>query len=369
MYKLKQALDSNNNIFYVICFNDIPDFYLSLYLKQKSINKTKTPKTYGEKLTFFLNYHYKQNINYSEIDLQSIQKFFLYLINFNSEDNFSNIPRVSYSTIITYKSAIIDFYKFYSAHKNDNILKLDTKRNLVKNNISWKEVQETIKITLNIYLKKYKLNNKEYIKEYTSEEIKAIYSQLNSLRNKSIFLLSLHGMRIDEILSITLDSYNGFLETVSPTRSKGKNSLDKQRSIVLNEQCIKVIENYILNERNIALQKVIYNSPYLFVNLKINKYDKKLTPLSYINFYNSFLSAAKRANISNYVRIHSGRSHRASELLDFMNNDKINFTDEYLRQIMGWNNIESSKPYIEHKNRKKALDISREIAKMKKKMF
>ena len=368
MYKLKEALDSNQNLFYVLCLEDIPDFYLSLYLKQKSINSFKTSKTYGEKLAFFLNHFHKKNLHYSELNLISFKNFFLYLLNFNLNDDFSNIPRIGYSTLTVYKSAIIDFYRFFSTYKNQNFFNLNKKTNLSDNKtIPWKEIQETIKITIDIHLKNFKVNNKKYIKEYKPEEIKAIYTQLKSLRNKSIFLLTLHGMRIDEVLSITQENYNGYTQIVTPSRSKGKQN-SRKRQIIINDECVKVLENYILNERTIALKKVEEDTPYLFVNLRINNFDKKLKPLSYINFYKSFLTSVKKANIFGNARTHAGRSHRAIELLRFVNDENTLFTDEHFRILMGWKNIESSKPYVEHENEKKAIEISREIEKMRKRI-
>ena len=366
MYKLKKALDNNENMFYVICKNDIPDFYLSLYLKQKSINSIETAKTYGEKITFYLNFLNKKKIDYKEANIEVIKNFFLYLLNFDAKNEFSNNPKIGSSTLKVYKSSIVDFYRFFTIYSKTSITCNENKTDFFnKLQLSWKEIQDVINITLDLHIKTYKVNEKEFIKEYKDEEIQALFSQLKTLRNKSIFLLTLHGMRIDEVLSITQDSYNAYNQTVKPTRSKGKKN-SKKRLIVLNDECIKVIENYILNERTPALKKVEKDSPYLFVNLKINTLDDKLEPLKYLNFYNSLNSAAKKSNILGNVRTHTGRSHRAIELLRVVKDGKLKLTDEHFRLIMGWKNMESSEPYIQHENEQQAIELSRELSKMKR---
>lgn len=48
---------------------------------------------------------------------------------------------------------------------------------------------------------------KEHVKWYLPEEINAISTQFNTLRDKVIFLLTLEGMRISEVINLNMDDY------------------------------------------------------------------------------------------------------------------------------------------------------------------
>ncbi len=371
MFKLVKALDSKENPFYVISENGIPEYYLSLFLKQKGINSIKSAKTYGEKLVYFLNYITQLNKYYWEVDMTDIKGFILFLIHLDEEDNLTVIPSIGFSTVSQYKTSIVSFYRFLSIWSEDS-LKIfkgsDTTKELsVHIKTPWNQIEQIIQATLDLHVYKYKVPIKEYKKEYLLEEIKAIYSQFNSIRNKAIFILTLHGMRIDEVLSIQYKDYNPIEQIILPSRSKGKGK-GKKRTIVISDEAIKVIENYLLNERTPALTKLRRDSPYLFVNLRSNDLDNELKPLQYQSFYQSLMRAAKNAQVAG-VRSHTGRAHRAVELLRVVREGKLGLTDEHFRIIMGWGSMKSADPYIHHENENKSIELAKELEKMKHKLI
>ena len=235
----------------MVCKPNVPDFYLSLFVNNKSKNSFAYGKQTAHKLIKFCNFLLDYNIEYWETTDEHIKSFFLKLINFNLKTNeIIGVPTVQYSTLIAYKNIIISFYKFLWQFTDHSILQISKWENnkyfqhdapLV---LQWKNADKMTTATINLFLTKFKNSSKEYVMEYTEEEITAIYSCFNNYRNRAIFLITLHGMRIDEALSIKLKDYNPKQNTVKPSRSKGKGA-GKKRTVVLDNSAVKCIENYI----------------------------------------------------------------------------------------------------------------------------
>ena len=65
--------------------------------------------------------------------------------------------------------------------------------------------------------------------------------------------LTFEGFRIDEVLSITLDSYNAIEQLVQPTRSKGRANAGKGenplRLVALPKKTCDIIDKYVQTER------------------------------------------------------------------------------------------------------------------------
>ncbi len=194
--------------------------------------------------------------------------------------------------------------------------------------------------------------------EYTDEEIQAIYSNFSNYRNRAIFLCSLHGMRVDEILSVKLKDYSPINNTVKPSRSKGTGR-GRKRTIVLGDQTVKIIENYILHERSPAEIKSKKHNDFLLVNTRLLDGEISFTAYTASSYRSALINAAKKAGIVENVRTHSGRSDKATKLVRAMINGELKLTDEIIRQIMGWKSPESIAPYIDHANE----DIARDFAK------
>ena len=105
-----------------------------------------------------------------------------------------------------------------------------------------KSIESISDATIELFVTKHKISSKEYILEYSDDEIKAIYSNFKNYCNRAIFLATLHGMRIDEVLSIKLKDYNPRDCTVKPSRSKGKGR-GRKRTILFGKQTVGMIEN------------------------------------------------------------------------------------------------------------------------------
>jgi integrase len=371
LYQLRKGRKKYKNnevvIFLMICKPNIPDFYTSLFINNKSKNSFEYGRTLGNRLVKFLNFLFENNVEYWEATDEHIKAFFLKMINFNTKTNeIVGNPSVQYSTLVQYKGAIISFYKFLWQFTDHSVLQIDKWENgkyfqyatpLV---LQWKNADKITSATIDLFLTKYKTEEKDYVMQYTEEEITSIYTNFTNYRNRAIFLITLHGMRIDEVLSIKLKDYNPLNNTAKPSRSKGKGRARK-RTVVLDDGTMKTIENYILHERNDFEVKSNKHSDYLFVSIVKNIDEYSLKEYTYPAYRNSFMRAAKNAGLIN-VRTHSGRSHRATELLKIMLDGKIQLTDEIIRHIMGWKSPDSIKPYVEHANKEIAVKFAKEYS-------
>lgn len=369
MYQLRKGRKKYKNnevsLFHMVCKPNIPDFYTSLFVNNKSKNSFEYGRTLANRLIKFLNFLLENNVEYWEATDEHIKAFFLKMINFNTKTNeIVGNPSVQYSTLVQYKGTIISFYKFLWQFTDHSVLQISKWENgkyfqydvpLV---LQWKHADKIISATIDLFLTKYKVQDKDYVMQYTEEEIASIYSNFKTYRNRSIFLITLHGMRIDEALSIKLKDYDPINNTVKPSRSKGKGR-GRKRTIVLDDSTVKTIENYILHERNDFEVKSNMHSEYLFLSITKNIDEFILNEYSYPAYRNSFMRAAKNAGLVN-VRTHSGRSHRATELLKVMLDGKIQLTDEIIRHIMGWKSPDSIHPYVEHANKEISVKFAKE---------
>ena len=73
---------------------------------------------------------------------------------------------------------------------------------------------------------------REYIKWYDEDTKNALCDNFYTLRDEAVLRLTLEGFRIDEVLSITLDSYSATDRLVQPTRSKGRADANCSKSLL-----------------------------------------------------------------------------------------------------------------------------------------
>lgn len=386
MYQLRYGRRTHNNgtitHFYFICKPNIPDFYSSLFVSNRSKNSLKYGKLVGHILVKFFNFLLERNLEYWNATDTDIKAYILYIINFDSKScEIVNEPNIGYTTIMRHKEMIIRFYKFLWQFTDHSVLEINNwhKGNLLQYkttlSLRWDHIESIADATLDLFLTKFKTANKEYVMEYSDDEIKAIYSNFTNYRNRSIFLLTLHGMRIDEVLSSKLKDYNPRDNTIIPSRSKGKGR-GKKRTIVIGDQTAKVIENYILYERNPAEIKALKYNDALFVNTREIEKEVNFNEYSASSFRSALKVAGKKAGILGNVRTHSGRSDKATKLVKAMVNGELNLTDEIIRHIMGWKTIDSITPYVEHANaaivkgfaKKHAEDINQRLLELQRKL-
>lgn len=357
----------NKNIsdFYFICRPNVPDFYASLFISNRSKNSIEYGKRVGHSLAKFFNFLLERNTEYWEATDSDIKAYMLDMINFDQKSGeIISEPDITYETIQKHKSTIVRFYKFLWQFTEHSVLQINKwdDNNLIEYKtaltLRWNAVETIADATIDLFLTKYKTAKKEYIMEYADEEIRAIYSNFSNYRNRAIFLCTLHGMRIDEVLSIKIQDYNPMHNTVKPSRSKGTGR-GRKRTIVLGDQTVKVIENYILHERNPAEIKSKKHHDSLLVNTRSVDGEISFSEYTASSFRSALITAAQKAGIVENVRTHSGRSHKATKLVKAMVSGELKLSDEIIRQIMGWKSPESIAPYIDHANE----DISRDFAK------
>lgn len=361
-YIVKKAVKIFNNKqkkSWFICNPIIPVYHVCKFLDLKGKNSEHTQKTYASVLTQWLNYlQENRKKQYFEIESQDIKKYFHKLIFFNKDNQFVITPELTYKTLKLKHTIIFEFYKFLLGECETNyILVIDNKK--YNFNLKLDKFDRDAKNAIHYYMTKYKLSRKEnYILEYTEDDIKVICSNFNFIRDKIVFLLTVFGIRVDEVLSIKISEFNFSENLVKPSRSKSYN----KRTIVISSELSKMINNYIQTERMNAIYKSGLDSEYLFVNLNAGKYCGK--ELKYQTFYTSLKRAGVNAGYKfNSIRTHSGRSTRAMELL------KQGVSDEMIRHIMGWKNSSSIKEYIDHNNKSLAIEGAKFLANTNKKGY
>ena len=119
------------------------------------------------------------------------------------------------------------------------------------------------------------------------EQIRAMVNAATNERNKAIIMmLAQTGLRIHELANITLEQYESRSNNVLVIRGKG----DKDRLVGLADETIKLIDNYIVNERKDGCE-------YLFVGNRGNKMDGKNTSAM-------LKVCARKAGIENWEELH-----------------------------------------------------------------
>jgi integrase len=374
MYSLEKARisEETEDFYYVICLNDKVVFPASRWLKRRSFSSIKSASTYGSIVVRFLNFLLERKVLYWNASAKDMRDFFTKIIEFDNKGRYTIEPNVQKGTIDLYDAALTSFYKHLTDFYDNNIITtyevsqkdsvLSTESELTTR---WDNITVQAKKAIDLCMPDFKVTDKEYIKEYTDEEIQALYASLRSAKLRAIFVLTLYGLRIDEVLSIKLKDYDPKNSSVKPSRSKGRKQ-GNIRVIKIGTDAIQLIEAYLLHERKPAeliAKKTKQSCPYLFVNTRLVHSELDYVPYTYTSYRSAFLRAAKRAGISKDIRTHTGRSHRAIELLRMANEGIVELTDEQIRLIMGWRSMESAEPYIEVENKRiadiKASEVSR----------
>jgi len=196
-------------------------------------------------------------------------------------------------------------------------------------------------------------------------EKEALLSNFLTLRDKSIFLLSLEGMRIDEILSVRLADYDNEKHILRPSRSKGRVTVTAEknnlRPVVLPERTYKILDSYIFTERADAETKSGKLSEWLFINLKNGR--SIGNPLSYRSFWETMKLCAKRAGFDeSKIRTHSGRSTKVMEILEHQSkHPEDGITDVIIMELMGWKSMNSINPYKQEDNMIIAMEAAKKV--------
>ncbi len=346
----------------------MPVFEVNEWIEKKSGRKLSTGKKYAYSLVKFLNYLDLKEKSYLQANKKDVEYFIDYLIfGITPDFNYANIEgQVTYSTIRGYITAITEFYRWLEDNGLNESMKFKKKKDYYNANEAYLYGQiwgSDYNVIIDDRISRLK-PSREYIKWYTDEEIKALKSNFLTLRDRVIFLLTMQGLRIDEVLSIRLIDYDRDELIIKPYRSKGK-EIGQGRPVVLMEELCEEIDNYIWNERAEAETNSGKISDMMFINIRSG--DSQGEPLKYEAYIQILKGCAKRAGLApEKIRTHSGRSTKTMELLQHqVNYPDDNLTDEMIRQIMGWTNSSSINPYKNHQDIRLAKIASEKVQRRK----
>ena len=333
----------------------LPMLVPNQYIEMKSVNKLGTGKSHAYKLCVFLNFlHEKHRTEYDAATNKQVLDFIDHLIYGDRENLIILHPQDSlcYSTLSGYVSAITDFYCWLDRNYGSEMVFYEGERKCRPQSYLYGQIYTyKYKNLINRMLPDVK-GRREYIKWYTKKEKEFLCDGFLTLRDKAVFRLTLEGFRIDEVLSMRLDNYNAAERLIQPSRSKRKQSAvvghqNKLRIIRLNEKTVKVLNDYLFVERPTAENTSGNTSDWIFINLRGSSIGQ---PLSYFNFRKILRSCAKRCGLeSEKIRTHSGRSTKVMDILEHnaMNPDEAK-SDVEIMQLLGWSQIDSIQPYMNH---------------------
>lgn len=340
---------------HMITKNYMPFFPGNQWLELKSIRKASTGKEYAKKLAAFLNWLDSKNIMYENATNYHVQEFLHELVfgNLQNEKVRSLQSTVGYSTLTKYITVITGFYGWLDDIRQTEML---WKKKSVRANHSFLYGQiysREYRYLVDGYSAKLK-PGRDYIKWYDDETKELLCRNFNTLRDEAVLRLTFEGFRIDEVLSITLDSYNAIEQLVQPTRSKGRSDAGKGenplRLVALPKKTCDIIDKYILTERTDAEWESGKLSQYLFVNLNSGK--RQGLPLSYHNYLKILKRCASRAGLdASKIRTHNGRSTKVMEFLEHQSlHPEDNITDGIIMESFGWRSFYSIDHYRNHNN-------------------
>lgn len=354
---LMQVPTSVERELWLITRQGIPFYPVNEWLDLKSIRKTSTGKEYAYKLCVYLNFLHGQGISFEDAVTDDVMAFLMRLMGRSYEKG--DIVRLraplSYSTLSKYVTVITEFYKWLEQTGMHHI-KFQTMDNA-------KRVQKSFLYgQISSYEYKYIIDRhilrltakREYIKWYTDDEAAALCSCFLTLRDLAVFLVTLEGFRIDEVLSMQLEDYDSQAGCISPSRSKGKPDTSsgdfKHRTVFLPQSTRDVLDCYLLTERSQAETQSGLLSQTIFINLKAG--GSLGTPLAYRNYWEILKKCAARAGLdSGKIRTHSGRSTKVMRFLEHQAaHPEDNISDAMISEHFGWKSLDSIEPYRNYNN-------------------
>jgi len=339
----------------MIVDNYIPIFRVNQWLELKSIRKASTGLEYAKKLARFLNWLEQQNLSYIQASNRDVRAFLHYLI-FGDLQNgkILSLPyTVSSSTLQTYITVITGFYRWLDEISQTEMLWNGKGIGANKSFLYGQIYNYEYNYLVDGYTAMLKPGC-DYIKWYDKATKSLLCSNFLTLRDEAVLRLTFEGFRIDEVLSITLDSYNATDRVVQPTRSKGRTNASRKsnplRIVALPKKTCNIIDRYIQTERAIAETESGRISQYLFINLNSGR--AQGTPLRYHNYLKILKRCAKRAGLDpSKIRTHNGRSTKAMEFLEHQAlHLEDNITDGTIMESFGWRSFSSIDHYRSHNN-------------------
>lgn len=365
-YVVRKALISNvyntkeKRYFIIDNENGLPVHLINKYLYKAGIRSINTNRKYAGHICVWLNYLNMKNKLYCQATLKDVLNFIDFKI-FELDENKKVINYegpITYSTLSGYITALTELYKCIEGLDDASVMEFKTKEMNANKSYYYGQIYSyDYKYIVEERIRSLK-QSREYIKWYTKDEIIAIASNFNTIRDKAIFLTTyITGMRIDEVISIILSDFKQEENTVTPSRSKstGENA---NRILFIGSALESVYNNYLWNER-LLVESETDCCDYLFINLR--KDNNRGKPIKYRSYIDILKRTAKRAGIdAEKIRTHSGRSTHTMDLLYWQaEHPEDPLTDEQIRLIMGWSSTRSIDLYKKHRD----IRLAKESAK------
>lgn len=352
-----QASTSEERELWLITRHGIPFYPVNEWLDLKSIRKTSTGKEYAHKLCVYLNFLHGQGISFDDAVTDDVMAFLMQLMgrSYDVGDVIRLRAPLSYSTLSKYVTVITEFYKWLEQTGVHHIWfqTMDNAKRAQKSFLYGQIGSYEYKYIIDRHI--LRLNAKrEYLKWYTDDEVAAICSCFLTLRDLAVFLVTLEGFRIDEVLSMQLEDYDSQAGCISPSRSKGKPDASsgdfKHRTVFLPQSTREVLDGYLLTERAGAETQSGLLSQTIFINHKAGR--SQGTPLAYRNYWEILKKCAARAGLdSKKIRTHSGRSTKAMQFLEHQAaHPEDNISDAMILEHFGWKSLDSIEPYRNYNN-------------------
>lgn len=245
------------------------------------------------------------------------------------------IKRYSYSTINSYRNALIKFFDHFDRTDIENLEKKDIEKfinyQVTHSGISQsyqKQLVGAIKLFYNDLLRKnYNLfylypdrREKKIPVVLSKNEVRIIISSLSNLKHKTIIsTIYSAGLRIEEALNLTTSDIDSENMLIRVRMGKGK----KDRNVVLSDKLLELLRTYY---------KEYKPKKFLFEGQKGGKYSSASIRL--------FLKRAiKSAGINKSVTPHSLRHSYASHLLEAGTDIRL------IQEILGHKDIRTTQIY------------------------
>lgn len=341
----------------VITRDGIPEYQVNDFLLDKGLSKKTTNYTYAYSLVKLLNFLRARNIEYVDCTQYQAKQYVRYLIFGEMEDLkvLDQKNKVSYSTISRDITVMNEFFRFLKSEQIDIQMQFENKKIARKRAFLYGQIVDYDYIKIVEKNVKNLKPSKRYLKWYEEEHKNSILSNFTCKRDSVVFLLTLEGMRIDEVLSLQLQNIDYVEQTVQPSRSKRKRDLvegdEEIRIVSLPTDTFEKLNEYIETERADAESESGIFSDHVFINIKRNSSQGKV--LTYHNYRKILKGASRRGGLdSKTIRTHSGRSTKVNELLEHqVLHPEDHVTDEMIRQMMGWESPDSINPYKNRQNK------------------
>ncbi|WP_238591043.1 tyrosine-type recombinase/integrase [Oceanobacillus picturae] len=356
-----------NDIRYMITENGIPIQDACLWLDLNSINSYLTGERYAYALSRYFRFLKSNGLKYQEVTNKSvIEEYIKDLLGLGARV-IDYESRMTFTALNTYITVLKSFYRWlederkvainpvlFSGKSTKQTPMVNTK--LLYGQIWRFDIEESI-LSRVTYRRK-----RNHLKWYSVKEITEIKGQLPTLRDQTVFTISVEtGMRIGEILGLKIENFDPFEPSLEIVRDENTENRARaktmERTVHIYNTLADMLQTYINTERAKAN---ILNSNYLFLN---HKGVHQGNPLKPRNFLSILKVAGERAGLSkDEIRTHSGRSTRAQELIELMREQpELGITPTFIDEELGWKSERSIKVYEKGYSRRQKKKILERI--------